>query len=199
MGQILTDVFGSILDLQLPILRTTRGLLIAPGKVAAEWIDGKRTQYTNPIKYCVIIGVLFALMIRMQLAGQAAIQTEPAAAVYTLSALAQEYIAFLLMLLALPFAVIAGALSRLFKVERSATDWYALFLYCLGISLLLQMIIASISRTAAGYAGLLPVVFLLWAGFQFAKPAGRSFLVGLLGILLWTGLLVTIQALIPMG
>ena len=193
VGQILTDVFGSILDLQLPILRTTKGLLTAPGETAAAWIDGKRTRYTNPIKYCVIVGVLFTLMIRMQLTDQAAVQTNQAAATYTLSALAQEYIAFVLMLIALPFAPIAGGLSRLLKVERSATDWYALFLYCLGISLLLQLVIGFLSRTAAAYAGLLPLIFLLWGSAQFTKPAGRSFLVALLGIFLWLGLFLGLQ------
>ena len=192
--EILADVFGSILDLQLPILRTTKGLLLAPGRTAAEWVDGKRSNYTNPIKYCVIIGVLFTLMIRMRFADQAAVQTDANSATYTLSSLAQEYIAFLVMVLAVPFAPIAGLLSRVLKVERSATDWYALFLYCLGISMLLQMLIGFFSRTAAGIAGVLPIVFLLWGSWQFARPPGRAFAVALLGIGAWLGIFAGLQS-----
>lgn len=196
VGQILSDVFGSILDLQLPILRTTKGLLTAPGKTAAAWVDGQRMRYTNPIKYCVIIGVITTILIRIQLANAPTIETDQGQGTYSFSSLAQEYIAFLLMLLALPFGAIAGGLSRLAKVQRSATEWYVLFLYCLGISLLLQLALSFVWRGSAIYTSFLPVIFLVWASAHFAKPASRSVLVCVLGVVLWAFSLSTLTSLL---
>ncbi|MDF1836322.1 MAG: DUF3667 domain-containing protein [Planctomycetota bacterium] len=193
---ILGDVFASIIDLELPILRTTKGLLLAPGRTAREWVDGQRKSYTNPIKYCVIIGLIFTIMIRIKLGEAATIEPGGSGARYSLSKMAQEYVAFLLMLLAIPFAPIAGLLSRLFRVRRSSLDWYALFLYCLGVSLLLQMVVSFFSATASAFASLLPAVFLLWGGWQFGEVKWRSFSVAFLSLILWTVLLTVIQLLV---
>ncbi len=197
---LIGEAITSVVDLELPILRTTKGLLLAPGRTAGAWVDGRRKTFTNPIKYCVIVGVLFTLVIRFQLADAASIESggQPGAgqATYTLSSLFQEYVAFLLMLLAVPFAPIAGMLSRVLKVRRSSTDWYALFLYCLGISLLLQMLSGFVSSTVAEFASILPAVFLLWGGWQFGKVRWRSFLVALISLVSWVALLAWAQSLL---
>ncbi len=198
-GAILSEVFSSIVDLELPILRTTCGLLTAPGRTAARWIGGQRKSYTNPIKYCVIMGILYTLFTRLHLSHDPALNPLSDSQVqYTLSSAAQDYIAFVLMLLAVPFGPIAGLLSRLFKVPRRAIEWYALFLYCLGISLLLQMLASLISPALANYSSLLPAVFILWGGWQFGDTQARwrPFCAAFCGLILWGLLLMNVQQLI---
>ncbi len=198
LGGVLSEAFVSVIDLELPILRTTKGLLRAPGRTAANWLDGQRKGYTNPVKYCVIIGILLTLLLRLRLTEGAAVELEGdggGQATYSLGRFSEEYIAFLLMVLALPFAPIAGFLSRLFKVPRSAIDWYALLLYCLGISLLLQLLIGLFSVSAAGLASLLPLVFVLWGAWQFAGPEARwrSLATAILAIVFWIVLATALQ------
>ena len=189
--EILGGALTSIVALESPILRTTWGLLRAPGRTASDWIGGQRKRYTNPVQYYVILGVIFTMLIRLNAVD--APTHEKGAATYQLSGFVQEYIAFVLMIIAIPFAPVAGLLSRWLGVMRSAVDWYVLFLYCLGISLLILMGKDLMPEAVARYWAFVPVVFLLWGSWQFDSRPARSLAVGVLTMTVWFAILAGIR------
>lgn len=47
-----------IAELDRPLLRTCVDLFTRPGRTAADYVEGRRRRYTNPLKYCLLCGTL---------------------------------------------------------------------------------------------------------------------------------------------
>jgi hypothetical protein len=53
MGQVLSEVFQSLISFDSRFLRTFTGLTVRPGGVCRDYVEGKRQRYTNPATYFV--------------------------------------------------------------------------------------------------------------------------------------------------
>lgn len=172
---VFDTVLRSISKFDIPILRTGWELLWRPGHVAAAWVDGKRRTYSNPVKFAVIAGIIVAVVYRLFLDHLTVDSQE----VSTTMKLTTEYLAFVLFLLAVPLGIVLGVTGRIFRVSRSWLDWFVLGLFTFGIAAIVQVAVSLIdsamgtaSLGLARFAGLLPVVWMIWGGWGFA-PAGQ--------------------------
>ncbi|MFG0328809.1 MAG: DUF3667 domain-containing protein [Phycisphaerales bacterium] len=62
MKTLLGDWFESVLELDWPVVRTVVDLIIRPGRVCREYVDGRRRKYMSPLRYCVYAAAIFALL-----------------------------------------------------------------------------------------------------------------------------------------
>jgi len=61
---MLLDAFHNFVNWDSAGLRTLRGLFTSPGRVAAEYVDGKRKSYVAPARLCLITVALWLLFAR---------------------------------------------------------------------------------------------------------------------------------------
>lgn len=183
-AEILRELLDTLFTLELPILRTTRDLLRAPGPVARAWIVGKRRTYINPLKFIVVIGAVVALLhepiMRLHVA-----RSPAGTAVYDV-ALAQfstHLFAFACIALLVPIALAMRALGNAFRLDHSWLEWYVLGLYTYGLGAALQLVLNVASLAFAigstphivllSIKGLLPPVLLVRGAFGFVAPGCR--------------------------
>lgn len=62
-GELIKDFFENLLNLDRGFLFTFYSVLIRPGKVAKEYISGKRKRYNSPPKYLIIIVAIYAFFV----------------------------------------------------------------------------------------------------------------------------------------
>ena len=171
--------------LEFPLLRTTIDLVWRPGVVAEAWSQGKRRTYASPIKFCLIAGVVITLVLPMLNARPIAPGRLLGAIEEFITRSATNYFAFFAMVVLIPLALTMALMSRL-RAYRSPLEWYALGLYVIGISVVLQLVFAVVQLTIPGIppvAGTFPVVFYLLGAWGFAEHGKRlrSLLACLLG------------------
>lgn len=53
--EILGDAVSHLLNLDSKIPRTVLGLTLNPGRVVAEYVEGRRASYVPPFRYCLIV------------------------------------------------------------------------------------------------------------------------------------------------
>lgn len=53
--QILGDAVAQLFNLDSKVPRTVIGLARDPGRVVREYVDGRRTSYVSPLRYCLIV------------------------------------------------------------------------------------------------------------------------------------------------
>ncbi|NVK10068.1 MAG: DUF3667 domain-containing protein [Tenacibaculum sp.] len=63
LGIFLRELFAGFFSLDTKFWRTLIPLLINPGKVSKDYIDGKRTRYTNPFRFYLATSIIFFLII----------------------------------------------------------------------------------------------------------------------------------------
>jgi hypothetical protein len=49
------EAAGDVFGLDSPLLRTIQGLLLRPGQMIAEYVDGRRQSYTRPVNFCLLM------------------------------------------------------------------------------------------------------------------------------------------------
>ncbi|MGB6151775.1 MAG: DUF3667 domain-containing protein, partial [Pricia sp.] len=57
------EFFASIISYDSKLLKTLGALLLRPGKITREYIDGKRMSYTNPFRFLLSLAIIYFLMI----------------------------------------------------------------------------------------------------------------------------------------
>lgn len=57
------EFFSSMISYDSKLLRTLSALLIRPGKITKDFINGKRTSYTNPFRFLLSLSIIYFLMI----------------------------------------------------------------------------------------------------------------------------------------
>ena len=62
---VITDAFKALTNLDSRFARTVLGMTRHPGKVAREYVDGRRGAYMNPIKYAFLTTTFFLLLIHL--------------------------------------------------------------------------------------------------------------------------------------
>lgn len=61
----LKSLFGHLLELDLAVARTFRGLCIRPGGVCLDYVHGRRRRYTNPMKYAFLVMTLMVVVLTL--------------------------------------------------------------------------------------------------------------------------------------
>ncbi len=197
------------LEMDSPLLRTFINLWRTPGRVASEYLAGKRKAYTNPLKYNLITAVVIMAMVhivtsRMQTQGIQSAQ--PASNANPVSRLIVDGMAVsqqwhsdylqIIYILTLPaFALmLRGFLGR--RSNRNATEFYVMSLYAFGQIYLFQAACLAIilispwpwMMTAMGLvSGLSPFVYVPWMTIGFTGiGAWRAGLWSLLAFFLFS-------------
>jgi len=57
------EFFASFISYDSKLLKTLGALLLRPGKITREYIDGKRMAYTNPFRFLLSLAIIYFLMI----------------------------------------------------------------------------------------------------------------------------------------
>ena len=57
------DVFNGLFDFDAKFWKTIIPLLINPGKVSKDYIEGKRQRYSNPFRFYLTVSIIFFLII----------------------------------------------------------------------------------------------------------------------------------------
>ncbi|WBX70973.1 DUF3667 domain-containing protein [Tenacibaculum retecalamus] len=65
LGSFIREVFAGFFSWDARFWRTLLPLLIKPGKVSKDYIDGKRNRYSNPFRFYLTVSVIFFLIIGM--------------------------------------------------------------------------------------------------------------------------------------
>ncbi len=191
------------MELEVPLLRTFIDLFRFPGRVAREYVDGRRKFYTNPLKYNLITAVALVAVVQLML--KYGLGDEVSAAVAEARAsedlirrglavsqdLHNHYLQFIYVL-TLP--VLAFMMRWLVTPRRGPTvmEYYVLGLYAFGQIYLMQGAAISVRLMMPWtlpavildiISSLVPYIYLPIVTVQFT---GRSFWrVGLLGILVF--------------
>ncbi|TDQ28393.1 DUF3667 domain-containing protein [Tenacibaculum caenipelagi] len=63
LGNFLKEIFAGFLSWDAKFWRTLIPLLIRPGKVSKDYIEGKRSRYTNPFRFYLATSIIFFLII----------------------------------------------------------------------------------------------------------------------------------------
>ena len=179
LGEVLGEVLGSVWTLELPVLRTTRDLLLGPGPVATAWIGGKRRTYMNPVKFVVVIGALLALSYPLfELLKESEKKLGVAQHDTSLARNAPQFAALIVFGLLLPIAGSLWGLGKLFRLRRPWLSWFVLGLYCYGLACLLQLMLGFVNlKLPAGNTrtislvtqALLPLPMLTWGAWGFVR------------------------------
>lgn len=57
------EFFSSIISYDSKLLRTLTAMLIRPGKITLDFINGKRASYTNPFRFLLSLAIVYFLMV----------------------------------------------------------------------------------------------------------------------------------------
>ena len=63
LGNFLKEIFAGFLSWDSKFWHTLIPLLIRPGKVSKDYIEGKRNRYTNPFRFYITTSIIFFLII----------------------------------------------------------------------------------------------------------------------------------------
>jgi hypothetical protein len=189
VGGLLARSLGEWASFERPLLRTLRGLLLQPGRVASDYVRGPRVRYTNPIK-CALLSTGLAFLTGRLIGSRGPVHLDigPAEDIPTwarpiftflASNTAPLFVVLLLPLLAMTMRLCFRGNGRTFAEEL------VLVLYAYAAAALLQVTYAGLVVLGAptNLAGPLPLVWTAWAAVAF-HPQQRA----------WTSVLLTILA-----
>ncbi len=63
MWELLSDAFGDLFELDSRIWRTLGPLLVRPGKLTYEYLQGRRTRFMPPFRTYLVLSILFFLVL----------------------------------------------------------------------------------------------------------------------------------------
>ncbi len=61
------EFFASMVSYDSKLLRTLSALLLKPGKITRDYLNGKRVSYTNPFRFLLSLGIIYFLMVSFNL------------------------------------------------------------------------------------------------------------------------------------
>jgi hypothetical protein len=180
--RLLGEAFGTILDVDRPLLHTIVGLSSHPGRVCDEYARGRRAAYTNPFKYalgCTALLVLVATVFGADPLPTLQISTDPQRqhmATEFAQAVRHEVLAHLNIAIFAALPVWALALKIAFRRAKKTYAEHFMFTLFIGGHAALLRTVASpflIQWPIAGAAVAVGVEWLLalWASSVF-YPGG---------------------------
>lgn len=198
LSVLLSTFFSMLTGLEFPLLRTTVDLLWRPGFVADAWIRGRRRTYASPMKFCLITGVIITLALRLFESPTQVLSQDLSAFEKAMVVAVTKYFAFFAMAVLVPLALVMGATSWLLKAYRSPLEWYALGLYVIGLSVVLQLVFGLLQPLLplpTQIAGMLPILLYVYGAWGFGNKGtrARSALACLLAFVISIGLMFLVQ------
>ncbi|RMF58066.1 MAG: DUF3667 domain-containing protein [Calditrichaeota bacterium] len=176
--RIFADFIDAFFSMESVALRTVSALCLRPGRVAREYVEGKRIAYLSPFRYfllAVAINIASSLFLGRPAVNPVHHSAENTAWSQNLMSLQISLVCGLFMLL------LAFVLLKLHKkAGYNLAENYVLLLYVLGQTILVmvgvQMVAAGLGNMLEGSreglaSGLVFTVYLLWAGWQFYQEA----------------------------
>ena len=196
LRQLYSQAVDALVDWDGRWWSTFRGLSQQPGRVAAEYVAGRRLAYVPPLRYCLlalVVALLANQWINVDLLDQQALQTFDAAqqqVFVEVRALAAAHADWLVWL-AVPILTIQYRLLMLFR-GRNLAECAVFVLYVTGhISLLLALL------TPIKLLGLAPAIVLrLLLSVVAYYTAGRVFFVVSAARAFGAAVLATLTALL---
>lgn len=61
------EFFSSLVSYDSKLLKTLSALLLKPGKITRDYINGKRVSYTNPFRFLLSLSIIYFLMLNFNL------------------------------------------------------------------------------------------------------------------------------------
>lgn len=65
LGMLIEEWLGSIISYDSRLWRSLRTLLFKPGKITREFLDGKRSSYTNPFRFMLSLSFIYFLLVSL--------------------------------------------------------------------------------------------------------------------------------------
>lgn len=162
------DVVEGLVELDSRVLRTAWGLTVRPGRVAREYLDGRRIVYINPFKYALVAVTLAYVIIpwvaaKVGLAGAG-------------SNLDGPQWARLLNIFALP--ITATAMALLFWTHRLRwIEHLVVVLYVHGHTFVLQTVLGvALLLVAPEWSVLLIAIPVGWLGWTAHEVTGAGWI-----------------------
>lgn len=59
MGHLFGEFFGALTDFDSRIWRSLRAVMVQPGRIARDWMDGGRARWVSPIRLFLLANVLY--------------------------------------------------------------------------------------------------------------------------------------------
>ncbi|MEM7356785.1 MAG: DUF3667 domain-containing protein [Acidobacteriota bacterium] len=173
--RIASEAADHVLSLDSALLRTAIDLSRNPGRVARDYVRGRRKAYLNPLKYTFVMATLFALVINLLDVLPAGVPTDNEKAVQTYKLIVSllGYLAYFYML------PVAALQSRLFRRQGDGVaECYVPLLYFYGHFLLLGSLLTAFGIYSTAYGTLamrgLGLFYFLWLLVGFYRGAGAS-------------------------
>ena len=66
------EFFSSLISYDSKLLKTLSSLLLKPGKITRDYLEGKRISYTNPFRFLLSLSIIYFLMINFNLSADLA-------------------------------------------------------------------------------------------------------------------------------
>ncbi len=63
LRDFLDELLSSLINWDSRLIRTLQALLLKPGKISRDYIDGRRVRYTNPFKFMLSTAIVYFLLI----------------------------------------------------------------------------------------------------------------------------------------
>jgi Protein of unknown function (DUF3667) len=183
---MLKGVLKGLIDFDQPLYRTLIGLTVRPGSMISEYVEGKRTGYTNPIKYCLSISALLIVLVRLRGSivevASRLMSTDPTAAEPAAEFLRQyneinnviQPYSHVISLAMMP--VLAGFLYLVFrKSKRSFADQMAFGCFAVGHVAILNIAILALNLHHLVFDAVTvlinvgPPIYITWAAVVFNK------------------------------
>jgi len=141
---VLRESLGKLLELDFGLLRTLRGMALDPGRLAAEYLAGRRLRYFNPLKFAFLMTTLDVAVILLldvdvgnfMSANQA--QDQFGNDLFHFVVIIRAY---LLFFIALPVAWIAPRILR--RTVINSAEFYCVFMYYLGFNMGIDTLFAA--------------------------------------------------------
>ena len=129
------DLIGKALNLDSSLLRTFVGLTFRPGSVCREYVNGKRTLYTNPVTYLLLFVVLNAV-------ANSLIRSVTGYRAHAFELVEEDWNGPLTLLFVVPMAFSVALAFR--RTAHTLAETYVVILYSLTHASLLTIPISSI-------------------------------------------------------
>lgn len=158
---VLRESLDQLLELDFGWLRTLKGMVLDPGRVAGEYLAGRREHYLNPLKFAFLmttlnVAVLFFLEIDARVfADTTQTQDQFGNDIFRFVLAIRSYLVFLI---ALPVALVATRVLR--KTGINAAEFYSVFMFFIGLNMSIDTLLAALGVYSLGWG--IPAIKVLY-------------------------------------
>lgn len=65
LRDFIDEFFSSLISYDSRLLRTLAALILRPGRITLDYVEGKRVRYTNPFRFLLSLAIIYFLMISL--------------------------------------------------------------------------------------------------------------------------------------